>query len=265
MNDVLLPAERRRKIREYLLTHDVVRTAELAKLLRTSLTTIRRDLEWLEKRGILMRSHGGAIPAQRMLEVPTFSNRTQTHVEEKHNIGRAAAALVEEGDTIFLNIGTTASQVARHLLNRVDLWNVTVITNNVFVTLELQNNNFEVVLLGGTVKPRSMATSGKMAIDGLHNTYASKAFIGVSSIHPKHGITQPYREEAEIDRLMIEYTRGPVILVADGSKWGVVSNYRIATLDQIDMLITDSNLPPGPQQELENHSVDTIIAGEDTV
>lgn len=255
-----LPAVRRRRINDILQKNEFVSTSTLSELLDTSLTTIRRDLEWLDSRGFVIRTHGGALSAKTIIDVPPYSGRALTHFEEKRKIGMAAVNLAAPGDIIFLNTGTTVTTVAQELRQIAPIRDLTIVTDNIHVALELHNSNINVVMLGGLIKSRSSATIGSSAISQLRTVYGSKCILGVSGINTKFGLTQPYQEEAAIDRLMIFQTRGPKIVVADHSKWGLVSSYPIASIDQIDILITDSSFPEAARAELEARSVEVIIA-----
>lgn len=262
MSKQLIPAQRRERVREYLEIYQVVRSADLCDMLGVSEATIRRDLEWLENQGVLERTHGGAILSQRMQLESEYAQRAQTHPEEKRHIGALAASLVEDGDVIFINSGTSTTQVISHIRSRAD---VTVITNNVRAVLETYEagGGFELILLGGSFWPRSNSVMGRFATDTLRRIYAGKAFIGVDGISLKYGCTVPTSGEAEIVRLMIQRTRGPVTVVADHSKWGVVSNFEVATVDQIHRLITDGGLDTSARAELAARSVQVLIAGSE--
>ncbi|MGH2592618.1 MAG: DeoR/GlpR family DNA-binding transcription regulator [Anaerolineae bacterium] len=257
MTKVLIPAERRKRIREHLAIHQIAHSTVLSEMLQVSEATVRRDLEWLEGQGILERTHGGAMLSQRMRLEPEYAHSAQTHPEEKRRIGAIAATLIEDGDTIFVNSGTTATQVVRHIPSDSK---VTVITTNVSAALEARNAGFELILLGGSFRGRSNSVVGRFATDALRHVVASKAFIGVDGVSLKYGCTTPISAEAEIARLMIERTRGSVIVVADHSKWGVVSNFEIATIDQIHTLVTDDRLDAGARAELKARSVEVLIA-----
>ena len=266
MSKQLIPAQRRERIRECLEVHQVVRSADLCNMLKVSEATIRRDLEWLENQGVLERTHGGAIRSQRMRLESEYAQRAQTHPEEKRRIGALAATLVEDGDVIFVNSGTSTTQVITHIRSRTD---VTLITSNVRAVLEIPEIGikvgtgcgFEIVLLGGSFWPRSNSVMGRFSTETLRQIYASKAFIGVDGISLKYGCTVPTSGEAEIIRLMIQRTRGPVTVVADHSKWGVVSNFEIATIDQIHRLVTDDGLNASARAELATRSVEVLVAG----
>jgi DeoR/GlpR family transcriptional regulator of sugar metabolism len=262
MTRQLIPAQRRERIREYLQIYHIVRSADLGEMLGVSEATIRRDLEWLESQGFLERTHGGAILSQRMRIEPEYAYRAQTHPEEKRLIGAAAAAMIEDGDIVFISSGTTATQTIPHIRSGA---NITVITNNVSAVLEVQVPNsqdpsFKLILLGGSFRLQSHSMVGRFTTETLRQIYASKAFIGVDGISPKYGCTVPSSAEAEVIRLMIQRTHGPIIALADSSKWGVVSNFEVATVDQIHRLVTDSGLDPRARAELAARSVEIIIA-----
>ena len=258
MRKHLIPAQRREWIREYLEIHRIVRSIDLSEMLGVSEATVRRDLEWLENQGFVERTHGGAILSQRMRLEPEYAHSAQAHPEEKRRIGALAATLIEEGDIVFLNSGTTTTQIVPHIRSGT---NVTVITNNVSAVLELRDPSFELILLGGLFRPQSNSVGGRFATEALGQVYASKAFIGVDGISIKYGCTVPANGEAEIVRLMVQRTHGPITIVADHSKWGVVSNYEIATIDQIHRLVTDDELDATARAELAARSVEVLVAG----
>lgn len=263
VEQTLIPAQRRRLIREYLEIHQIARSSTLSDLLKASEATIRRDLEYLEMQGIVERTHGGAILSQRLPKEPAYAHSAQAHPEEKRAIGRAAAMLVEDGDTVFLNSGTTTTEVLRNLRSRTDLPNLTLLTSNVTAALEARDAPFEVILLGGTLRPRSNSVAGRFAIDMLKQVYAKKCFVGVDGISLKYNITTPSSAEAEIAAVMIERTRGLAVVVADHSKWGVVSNFEMAKIDQIQVLVTDENLSDDARSQLEGRSVEVVVSSRE--
>lgn len=257
MSKPLIPAQRRERIQEYLAIHQIARTVDLCNLLDASEATVRRDLEWLEQKGILERTHGGAILNQRVILEQEYQQRAQHNPEEKKRIGELAATLLGEGDIVFVNSGTTATQVLQHI--RRDA-NISVFTNNVSAVMELGDPGFHYYLIGGEFQPRSNSLAGRFAIENLKQVYANKAIIGVDGISVKHGCTVPTNPEAEVVRQMIERTKGPVIIVADHSKWGVVSNFQVAAIDEIDILVTDNRFDRSALDDLAAHSVKCLIA-----
>jgi DeoR family fructose operon transcriptional repressor len=230
---------------------------DLYAMLDTSEATVRRDLEWLEHEGIVERTHGGAILSQRMTLEPEYLQRAQKHPEEKRLIGELAASLIEDNDVVFINSGSTTTQVIRHI--RPDA-GITVFSNNVYAAIEVGEAGFKHHLIGGEFQPHSNSVAGRFAIENLRQVYADKTFLGVDGISLLHGCTVPSNAEAEVIRLMIERTQGKVFIVADSSKWGVVSNFQIATIDEIDKLITDAEIDPSAFETLTTHSVEGLIA-----
>jgi len=257
MGKPLIPAQRRERIQEYLATHQIARISDLCALLETSDATVRRDLEWLETEGILERTHGGAIVNQRITSEPEYLSRVQKNPEEKRSIGVLAASLIEEREIVFINSGTTTSQVIRSIRSDAG---ITVFSNNLIAALEVGEIGYQHYLIGGEFQPRSKSTAGRFAIDNLRQVYANKVIIGVDGISLKHGCTVPTNAEAEIVRAMIERSKGKIIVVADHSKWGVVSNFQIASINEVDMLVTDEGFDPLAIEDLAAHSVETLIA-----
>jgi DeoR family fructose operon transcriptional repressor len=257
MSKPLIPAQRRERIQEYLAIHQIVRTTDLCNLLETSEATVRRDLEWLELKGILERTHGGAIQSQRIIFEQEYQQRAQHHPEEKKRIGELAASLIEDGDIVFINSGTTSTQVLQHI--RRDS-RITVYTNNVNAAIELGDPGFHYYLIGGEFQARSNSLAGRFALDNLKQVYANKVILGVDGISVKHGCTVPTDAEAEVVRQMIERTMGQVILVADHSKWGVVSNFQIASINEVDKLVTDDGLDSSALESLAAHEVACLLA-----
>jgi DeoR family transcriptional regulator, fructose operon transcriptional repressor len=256
MSKPLIPAQRRERIQEYLATHKIVRLDDLYDMLDTSEATVRRDLEWLEREGIVERTHGGAILSQRLTLEPEYLQRAQKHPEEKRLIAEVAASLIDDNDVVFINSGTTTTQVIRHIRGNAG---ITVFSNNVYAALEVGEMGFTYHLIGGEFQPHSNSVAGRFAIDNLRQVYADKTILGVDGISLLHGCTVPSNAEAAVIKQMIERTHGKIIVVADSSKWGIVSNFQIATIDEIDKLITDEGFDPLAVETLAARSVDSLI------
>lgn len=256
MSKSLIPAQRRDRIQEYLVSNKIVRTADLCDILETSEATVRRDLEWLEQEGILERTHGGAIINQRMIFEPEYPQRAQRFPDEKRSIGALAASLIEKDDIVFLNSGTTTTQVVHQIRSDAS---ISIFTNNLSSVLENGEPGFHHYIIGGEFQPRSNSLAGRFAIENLGHVFANKAIVGVDGISLKHGCTVPSNDEAEVIRQMISHTKGEIIIVADHSKWGVVSNFQIATIDEIDKLITDKEFDPSATESLAAHGVQILI------
>lgn len=259
MSKNLIPAQRRERIQAYLAANKIAATIDLCNLLDVSEATVRRDLEWLEDRGLIERTHGGAIFNERINLEQEYKQRALRQIEEKRKIGALAASLVEDGDILFINSGTTTTQLIRQI--RPDL-DITIITNNLIAVLEIGEVDYEVLLLGGSFQPKSNSVAGRFAVQNISQVYANKAFIGVDGISIKHGCTVPSNAEAEVVHLMLERTQGPIYILADHSKWGVVSNFEIAPVHKVNALITDSGLDNSALAALEARSVQVLVADE---
>jgi DeoR/GlpR family transcriptional regulator of sugar metabolism len=257
MGKILIPAQRRKVIQEYLAIHTIASIFELSELVETSEATIRRDLEQMEVIGLLERTSGGAIHQTRMNLESAYDTRAISYPDEKQQIGAQAAAMIETGDVVFINSGSTTTQILHHIPKDAQ---VTVITNNTSAAFELEKEvSYEIIMLGGNLNNKVHAVTGQFALDNLSQVYADKFFFGVDGISPRYGCTVPTNTEAEIIRSMIARTRGLVAVVTDHSKWGVVSNFEVASLEQIHTLITDDGIDQEAYGQLVSKSVDIII------
>jgi len=256
-NSNLIPAQRYDLIQKHLAVYKIATYASLAELLNVSESTVRRDLEWMEEQGVLERTRGGAILNQHIRAEAEYIQRAQRFIEEKRLIGKASAALLEPGDVVFINSGTTTAQIIQHIKS---VPNVTVITNNTSPMTDMRDLDFELVIIGGTYLPLSKSIIGPFTTDNLNRLYATKCFIGVEGISLKYGCTVSTFAEAEIIRMMIEHTQEQVVIVADHTKWGSVSNHLIARIDQIHTLVTDEGFDVNARISLLGRSVDVIVA-----
>ncbi len=252
-----LPVERHRAIVALLADRRVVRVSALAEALGVSEVTVRRDLEALERRGLLERTHGGAVSVLRMRSEPPYLEAATSHPEEKRAIGRAAAALIQPGDTVFLNGGTTTLEVLRHL----EQPGVRVVTNHLGMALEAAERDVQLILTGGRYRSPSNSVTGPFATAALRGIHASRAFIGVEGISLRHGLTTPSEAEAEVARVMIEQTAGEVTVVADHSKLGTVADLAIAPLSGVHRLVTDDGISEEYRQGLSEAGVEVVVAG----
>jgi DeoR/GlpR family transcriptional regulator of sugar metabolism len=259
MSKQLIPAQRREFIQEYLSEHKIAPISELGSILDVSEATIRRDLEWLENEGILLRTHGGAILNQNIQFESEYQQRAQLNVEYKSAIGKLAASLINPGEIVFVNSGTTTTQLIRHIEPGK---NITIVTNNLFAAQGGIDRDINLILLGGSFQQKSKSVSGRFATENLDQIYANQSFIGVDGLSLRYGLTVPSNSEAEIVRLMINRTKGPVNIVADHSKWEMVANFEIAQADQVRRLISDQEFDLRAKENLEENSIEVLLAGE---
>ena len=255
--DLPLPAERHRRIQEFLQEHRAARVSTLADVLGVSEVTIRRDFEELERRGLLERTHGGAIVAQRMAREPLYVEAASHHPVEKQRIGAAAARLATEGETVFLNGGTTTLEVVRHLGPHVR-----VVTNHVGAAMELGDRDIELILVGGEYRFASNSCVGDLATRTLRGIFATRSFIGVEGLSLRSGLTTPALAEAELARVMIEQTHGQVVVVADSSKVGTVADFSIAPIEAVTILVTDPGLDDEFRKALTGLGVRVVVADD---
>jgi DeoR family fructose operon transcriptional repressor len=253
----LIPAQRRERIQEFLAEHKIAPNAELSMLLGVSEATVRRDLEWMENEGILFRTHGGAILSQHLQQEPEYKQRAQTRVEEKRAIGQLAASLVKDGDIIFTNSGSTSSQFLRQIPGNLK---VTIVTNNLNAAIEIGESGLALIIIGGEFQPTSISVTGRFAISNLNQIYADKVFLGVDGITVRHGFTVPSNAEAEVMRLMLERTHGEKYVISDHTKWGTVSNFEVAQIDEVNALITDDQLEEIALEALQNRALEVLLA-----
>ena len=251
----IIPVERQRQILDIVDEHGVIRVNELSERFGVSVMTIRRDLMALEEQGLLSRSHGGAVSRKRFTREPYFDQKGRRNRDEKVSIARAAANLAEPGETVFVNSGSTTLELLR-ALPPIEL---RVVTSNAGAISALTSPSIECIVAGGVYRPRSNSFVGGFAIRALEQIYGSKAFIGVDGLSLEAGLTTPHHQEAEIAREMISRTRGEVIVLADSSKIGGVAPFVTATLDAIDLVVTDSGIADEYRSALEERGVRVMI------
>ena len=242
MAEDVTPTERRAQvILQELLRKGQVSVGVLAKRLKVSTATIRRDLGELEGRGLLRRSHGGALPIQPMLYEPFrhisyYHEQERQRSAEKRRIGLVAAELVSDGETLAIGAGTTATQVARSICLHKGL---TVLTNAINVAMELSHrDDLKVIVTGGFLSGDWFALVGPAAIQSVGEIFVDTVFIGVDGIHIEHGLTTNYPDQATVHRAMMRQARRKIV-VADHRKLGATGSALICPLEGVDILITD--------------------------
>jgi DeoR family transcriptional regulator, aga operon transcriptional repressor len=244
----MLKSARHSRIRELVESRGEVTVGELNDLLAVSDATIRRDLEELAQRGWVRRTHGGAVSVGRAEKEPPILQRAGQQLEEKRRIGRAAAAMVRPGDTIFLGSGSTVQAIAENLHSTP---NLTVITNALNVVNELAaSDNVELIVIGGMFRKDEMSMVSHIAEQAIREFRADWVFMGMRGIDPVHGFTNDYLPEARTDRTILKMAP-QIVIVADHSKLGVVSTVYLAPVTAAHVIVTDSNAPRPIVEELE--------------
>ncbi len=226
-----------------------ISVSQLSKSLSVSVVTIRTDLKSLEEKGLIIRTHGGAVPAFH----PDLLERKNSRNAEKERIAKAAAALVKDGDRIMITNGTTSALVGRYLLGRRD---VQVVTNSTLLLPYARiNPNMSITFVGGEFRPSAEALVGPEAIHRIDQFHVSMTITGTDGFTIEHGLTTHLVESAEIVRKMCEHSDTSV-LVVDSSKFGNKGFVKILPLEDIDILITDTGLDEETAKSIEDAGVE---------
>lgn len=252
-------SQRRLKISELVRQQGSVQVAALARRFGVSMQTVRKDLRYLAERGVMARAYGGAIDSSVVgapASEPHYEAKRTSHLEQKRRIGQRAAALVKAGDTIAIDSGTTAIQLAEALPN-IEL---TVVTNDFGVLGALApKSNLHIVMLGGELRRKNMAFYGGLTVEALDDLHVDMLFLGVDGFDLERGITTHYEPEAMLNRKMVETAR-MVIAITDSSKFGRVCLHRIIAAADLDILITDTGAPEDIRQASQQLGFQLLLA-----
>ena len=264
--------ERQNQIIEELDREGTVYTADLCKKCNVTDMTIRRDLSHLEEKGVLKRFHGGA---KRVFDssqagtphgevqyiknpsvVNTISDRVTRNATRKDCIAQRAAELIEPGEVIFLNSGTTGLYLLRYLEGK----NVRIVSNNAAIALVDRPADTELTITGGEHFTRTQSFVGPVAKNTLMNVVATKCLLSVSGISRANGITCSSLQETEINNLMIQRCQGKRIVIADGSKVGASFCFISCQIRDIDILVTDRSADEEELEKLRSSGINIILA-----
>jgi DeoR/GlpR family transcriptional regulator of sugar metabolism len=251
----MLTQQRKSHILAVLRRDGQVVAKQLSAELSLSEDTIRRDLRELAGDGLLQRVHGGALPAS--AAVADFSGRQQVAPDEKIAIGRAAAALVQPGQVVFIDGGTTAVQMARHLDPQL---RATVVTHSPSVAMELvAHAGVDVVMIGGRLFKHSIVSVGAGAVDEIRRIRADIYFMGVTGIHPEAGLSTGDLEEANIKRALMKAAAETVVL-ASSEKLGSASAYVVAPIADISTLVVTDKMPGAALKPYRKRGIEIVRA-----
>lgn len=255
-HDMLID-ERRQHILNRVQKEGRVLVGELSEDLQISQITIRKDLDYLQSKGLIQRSHGGALRVQSSALVdPTLQEKLRQHSEEKLQIAKRALTMIEEGQCIILDSGTTTTAIAQGLKRFAEL---TVVTNAVNIAVELAGTTLEVILAGGSLRRNSFSLVGPFAEDNLQEIHADILFLGVDGFDTEVGITTPNVLESRVNRAMINAAQ-KVVVVCDSSKFQRRSLSRIAPPAAVHVVITDRKLPQETADALRSQGIEVILA-----
>lgn len=254
--DGMMAEERRTQILQIVRSAGRVRVNGLASRFNTSAVTIRSDLNELHQRGLVLRSHGGAVLPDTILRESPVHERLKAHSDEKRRIGAMAATLINNGETIILDSGTTTLEIARQIKKKSGLQ---VITNGVNIAAELLDaRDVQVFIVGGTVRGESASISGHFTEEMFEQFSADKLFLSGAGCDLDFGISGANLEETMVNRAMIRIAR-EIILVADSSKFSKRSMSRIAPFSQIDTVISNTSLDEEVQEKLRATGCNLIL------
>ncbi len=235
----MLAAERKMRIVELVKQKRIATVSDLAKEFHVHEATIRRDLIEIEQEGLLRRTHGGVVVDHGANIELSFTERANDQLEEKMRIGKIAADLIEDGEHVILDSGTTTVHIAKNLVHRS---NITVITNDTNIAAELRDSSsVKVFVTGGLLYSSSYMLNGIYTDQVLRSLHVQKAFIGTPAIHPKHGLTHPEDQLVQTKQGMIKAAQ-EIIVVADHSKIGKTSLHSVAPIESIHSFITGSEI-----------------------
>jgi DeoR family transcriptional regulator of aga operon len=267
-SDTELPLEvRRNRMAAVISDQRYMRVQELAARFTVSEVTVRSDLAELERHAQVRRVRGGAVSLERPPGERPFEEMLGDRTDEKRQIGSAAAQLMTSGETLLLDVGTTTAAVARALVARADLTDVTVFTNGLRIALELERviPRFTVVVTGGTLRPLQHSLVDPLADTILERIHADTVILGCNGIDLDAGITNINLPEAEVKRRM-RRAANRTIVVGDGSKIGRVALSPLCAIDELDVLITSASADPQLVEQLRDAGVHVeVVAHRDEV
>jgi DeoR family transcriptional regulator of aga operon len=249
---------RRKKILDRLHHSGEVLITDLSREFEVSEVTIRNDLEHLERKNQLIRARGGAIHAENHVGIDQrLTEKNKLHTTEKAAIGKKAASLIRDGETIIIDSGSTTAEIVKHLGN---IRQLNVITNALNIAnLLMAYSNINVIIPGGYLRQNSMSLVGPLAEKNLRSFYVDKLFLSTDGFDTTQGIYTPNIDEAHLNAMMINIAK-EVILVTDSSKFKRKSLAFICTIDKIKTVVTDNKIPDDDRKRLDEANVEVMIA-----
>lgn len=256
---MLTTIERRQEIIEQTNEMGRVSVDDLSEKHKVSTVTIRNDLSILDKKGLLIRSRGGALANSKIAKELSINEKQSENSEIKQKLGAVAASFINEGDSVILDSGSTTEEIAKKIVNINKLF---VMTNGMNIATQLQeSDNIEVLMTGGTLRKKSMSFYGRQAEDCLEKLRFDKLFLGVDGIDEESGITTHFEQEANLNRVMCNNSR-KIFAVTDSSKFSRSGFHIITPFSNIDVLITDDKIPQEFKELLEKNGVEVITVSE---
>ncbi|MGQ8774875.1 DeoR/GlpR family DNA-binding transcription regulator [Serratia sp. NA_112.1] len=248
----MIPSERRDFIYRHVHEYQLAAIPALAELMSVSHMTVRRDIRVLEEQGKVVSVSGGVRLSDTLRQELAYSEKARLHHRHKCEIGKYAASLVEDGQVVYLDAGTTTFEIARNLAER---FNLTIVTNDFSIIQHLMNKpQLNLFHTGGQVDQRNYSCVGNSAAMLLHTLNIDIAFISSSSWDLAHGVSTPHEEKVLVKQALLEVARRRV-LVSDSSKFGKYGMFRVCPLEALDDILCDAALPPAVQQQLRERGL----------
>ncbi|MBN8851558.1 MAG: DeoR family transcriptional regulator [Sphingobacteriales bacterium 50-39] len=248
---------RRKEILRLLNENGRVFVEELSNTFSVSKVTIRKDLDQLEQKNVLIKARGGALKIDTLVPDQRVTDKIKLNFEEKARIGKKAAELIRESENILIDSGSTTSELVRNLPDFQDL---TIITNAFTIANQLLSKpNINMIVPGGYFRKNSQSLVGPLAEKSLRNFHVDKVFLGVDGFDTRLGIFTPIPEEARLNEVMIEISK-EVIVLADSTKFNKKSFAFICPLESIHKVVTDSKIHTDDKQRLQDAGIEVIIA-----
>jgi DeoR family transcriptional regulator of aga operon len=252
--------ERRHEILTQINIHGKVSVEKLTEKFKISAVTIRNDLNLLSKKGLLVRSHGGAVASNRLTQELSIDQKQDENSLIKQAIGRFAATLINPNESIIVDSGTTTAEIVRHIEDKEGL---VIMTNGLNIAYELaKDRSIEVMMTGGTLRKKSASFYGRQAEESLRSLRFNTLFLGVDGFDIKTGITTYFEPEASLNRIMCAVS-SQVIAVTDSSKFQKNSVHVVTDISNITHVITDSGIPDSVANELEKRDIKLHIVNVD--
>lgn len=252
----MLAEERRMQLVEWSKLDGRIDALAAANKLKVAVETVRRDLDVLQRRGLLRRVHGGAISADRLTHEFTFPERKGRNPDQKRRIAQVAAQYLPEEGCVFVDGGTTTEFLAESLRNRPTLM---VVTNSLTLASRIGESSTRVFLLGGRIRSTTLSSIGSKTVEDLSSYKAQIAFLGTNGIDLESGFTTADPDEAAVKRVMIANSTEAVVL-ADHSKFGSSYSSLFASFDQIDRVVTDVDSTRSHVDELTEKGIEVVLA-----
>ena len=246
--------KRRSQIAKMLEEQQTVTNKELMECFDISIETVRRDISYLEKQGILTKVYGGAVLKKVSSIEPLYTNREQENNDEKQLIAEVAESFIEQNDIVFFDLGTTVEMVAKKIKKSK---NVHAFTNAIRTAVALAEQCEEVIITGGRLRPKELSLSGSLTEMSLKRFNINTAIIGVAGVG-ENGFTDFITDEAGIRSQVIENSNN-VIVVADYAKFGVQAMCKVCDLEDVDVLITDSKAPKELLNKIRKKGVKVVV------